>query len=185
MLSLYLSILDNSEDQNKFTQLYNEYQEPMFYAANKILKNIHSAEDAVHDAFLRVIKNLHKIPDIYCPQTKNYLVIIVRNVALSMINPKVNQEVFIADDDSFWEIDSGFNLEDDNLSKLNVEKMVEKIKKLPIIYKDAIYLDCVMNMNINEIAEMLSIKKETAKKRIQRGKILLIKSLEKEAIFYE
>ena len=184
MLLIYLTLIDNPEDNDKFKVLYEEYKEKMFYVANQKLNNIHSAEDAVHEAFIRIIKNLHKIDDVYCPQTKNYLLIIVKNVALSMITSNRNNEISMSDNEFVWEEDSGFNLEDECLSQINYEIIVDIIPTLPDIYKDAIYLECVMEMSIAEIAGMLSINKETAKKRLQRGRKLLIEKLEKEAIVY-
>ena len=80
MLLIYLSMLDNQEDKNKFTLLYEKYRKIMFYIANQILNDEYSAEDALHDAFEIVIKNLHNISEIDCPQTKNYLIIIVKQV---------------------------------------------------------------------------------------------------------
>lgn len=177
-------MINDPTDQNKFTLLYEAYREKMFYKANQILKDAYLAEDAVHEAFLRVIKNLYKISDVYCPQTMNYLITIVKNVALSMINSGISHEISIIDDNFFEEEDSGFNLENECLSNINFEKIVNEMQNLPDIYKDVLYLDCVMDMKIVEIAEKLSIPNETAKKRLQRGKILLIEKLKKEAIIY-
>ena len=182
MLSLYLNMIDNPEDQEKFTLLYDLYKEKMFYEANKILNNHYSSEDAVHDAFMSVVKNLHKIPDVYCRQTKNYLLTIVRNAAFKIFNSKKKGDIPMSDEEFFEYEDSGFNLEDECLSKVNYEMIVYEILKLPEIYADVVYLDCVMDMKINEIAEELSISTETAKKRSQRGRNLLKEKLKKEAM---
>jgi len=164
--------------------LYEAHRKKMFYKANQILNDPHLAEDAVHTAFLRIVKNLHKITDVYCTQTLNYLITIVKNVALSMADSNASRDILMAEENYFDEKDSGFNLENECLSNINYEKIVNEIQKLPDIYKDAVYLDCVMNMQIVEIAKKLSISNETAKKRVQRGRILLIEKLKKEAIIY-
>ena len=185
MLSIYLSLIDDIKNKDKFTQLYETYKEKMFYVANSILKNAPSAEDAVHEAFIRVIKNIDKISDVFCPQTEHYLVIIVRHVALSMVKSNRNHEIPIPDDEVLESEYSALYLEDECLSKINFEIIVNEIQKLPEIYKDAIYLDCVMSMTTTEIAEMLSITKEAVKKRLQRGKKILIKKLKEESIIYD
>lgn len=177
----YLSLLNTADERDKFTQLYNEYKLKMFYVANRILNNEYSAEDAVHDAFLRVIKNLHKISDVSCSRTKNYLVIIVRNVALTMLTSNAKQET-LTGGDSAWETADKYNLEDECLSKINFEIIVNEIAKLPDMYKDAMYLECVMGMNITEISEMLAITKEAAKKRLQRGRRLLIEKIGEKGV---
>jgi len=184
MLLIYLSLIDNLEDQEKITQLYEKYKDRMIYIANDILKNTHSAEDAVHEAFMRVMKNLHKISDVDCPQTRNYLFIIVKNVALSM-KKNENFEIPMSDDESFMEEESDFNLEDECLSKINFEIIVSEIQKLPNIYKDVVYMECVMEMSISEIAGTLLITREAVKKRLQRGRRILIENLKKEALIYD
>jgi RNA polymerase sigma-70 factor (ECF subfamily) len=182
MLLTYLSQIDNPEDQNKFTLLYEEYNEKMFYFANTFLKDSYLAEDAVHEAFIVIIKNLHKIKEADCPQTRNYLFIIVKHISLAMINKaKKNGEIPVSDEDYIWEEDSGFNLEDEYISKISYDEIVSEIKNLPETYRDSVYLNCILEMDISEAAEALNINKETAKKRLQRGKKLLTEKLKKEA----
>ena len=55
MLQFYLSMMNSGEDKALVEFLYNEYKQLMFKTAYAILRNRESAEDAVHDAFLRVI----------------------------------------------------------------------------------------------------------------------------------
>lgn len=48
---IYLAILELEEDKIKFEKVYEKYRQIMFYVANKILKDDHLSEDAVHNAF--------------------------------------------------------------------------------------------------------------------------------------
>lgn len=75
MIQLYLQLLDTQTEQEKFEQLYYQYKRLMYWIANHILGDSHLAEDAVHEAFLKIIKNFHKIGEIHCPRTKNFVVI--------------------------------------------------------------------------------------------------------------
>ena len=56
----------------------------MHWTAEGILHDEHLAEDAVHEAFLRIIQNFHQIEEILSPKTRSFVVIIVRNAALNM-----------------------------------------------------------------------------------------------------
>ena len=58
---LYLQMIDTSEDRSKFEQIYIEYRDLMFYVANRILDSDQDAEDAVHEAFLKVAENIKKL----------------------------------------------------------------------------------------------------------------------------
>ena len=63
----------------------------MFYIAQEILKDEQLSEDAVQEAFLRIAKNFHKVGEILRPETRNFTVIITKNVALTMLKLKQNE----------------------------------------------------------------------------------------------
>ena len=67
----------------------------MYYTANNILKDSHLAEDAVHNAFLRIINNLEKIEDINSHKTKGLIVIIVKNVSIDIYIEKIKKKGII------------------------------------------------------------------------------------------
>lgn len=89
-----------------------------------ILRNRESAEDAVHDAFLRVINHLSKFRSYSCKENVSYLVIIVRGIALNMVS-KSNRQAELDE-----ETPDGMSVEDSVLSELAYEEIVENIKAL-------------------------------------------------------
>ena len=70
MLYFYISMVETPEEKTKVEQLYLNYRQTMYHVAYQILKDSFEAEDAVHGAFLRVIKNLDKIIELE-PQAVN------------------------------------------------------------------------------------------------------------------
>ncbi|MDL2248996.1 sigma-70 family RNA polymerase sigma factor, partial [Tyzzerella sp. OttesenSCG-928-J15] len=94
------------------TELYELYQKAMFYEAKNILRDNALAEDAVHSAFERVMKNLHKVKENPPHKTKRFLVIIVRNVSIDMYNKIKNQDT--------TPIDNLYSLGD---ARADIEKM--------------------------------------------------------------
>lgn len=174
---IYLSLLDTPEEKYKFEEVYNTYKHTMLYVANGILKDEQLAEDAVHEAFIRTAKNLHKISEVSCPQTKSFLVIIVRNVSLTMLKGIHQYEVSYNEFDET--LQSELILDDSILEETNIEIIISEILSLPNIYKDVIYLECIDRLSNKEISEVLKITKEAAKKRSQRGKKILIENLQK------
>ena len=95
MLQFYLKLIDNETDQEKFRQLYEQYHRLMHWEARRILENHHLAEDAVQEAFLRIIKNFDHIGEIFCPQTKRFVVIIVRNAARNLLAKEKKNNVTV------------------------------------------------------------------------------------------
>ena len=57
MLVYYLQMLDTPEEKVQFEQIYLKYRGLMYHVADSILHNRQDAEDAVHNAFLRLIKH--------------------------------------------------------------------------------------------------------------------------------
>lgn len=51
---VYLQMLEDLSDRDKFTLLYKKYRKLMLYVANQILNNQDDSEDAVHEAFLSI-----------------------------------------------------------------------------------------------------------------------------------
>lgn len=181
MLLIYLSMIENSEDKSKFEQIYMNYRQTMFYVANSILKDEHLAEDAVHQAFLRIIENLDKINDIKCPKTKGFIVIIVERAAIDIYRKRKRQYAI-----PFDEVISGIGEMaaegDKNLDEIGNSSIAEAIAMLPINYSTVIKLKYSHGYTDKEIAKILSISEENVRKRITRGKKKLANILEEMRI---
>lgn len=61
MLSFYLSALESAADKEDFRALYRRYHGVMERTALAILQDPRDAEEAVQEAFIRVIENFSKI----------------------------------------------------------------------------------------------------------------------------
>ena len=84
MLVTYLNLLDDPEEQRKFERVYTEYRQMMFYVANDVLHNEYDAEDAVQQAFMRVMNHLDGVDENDKHKTKSFLSIIAQNVAIDI-----------------------------------------------------------------------------------------------------
>lgn len=60
MLPMLLATIENDADRALFAEIYEQYHERMEQAALRILKDTHDAEDAVQNAFLKIIRNFEK-----------------------------------------------------------------------------------------------------------------------------
>ena len=143
------------------------------------MKDDHLAEDAVHDAFLRVIKNFTKIGEIDCPRTRAFLVIIVRNVSFSMLE-KSKREVSFDDAVDFTR-DSAF-VEAEILDRIECEAIIATLEKLPVQYRDILYLQYVEEYKLTQIAALFDLNQEVVKKRAQRGRKKLIDLLNARSV---
>jgi len=85
---LYLQTLPSPQERSLFEALYRRYRGLMLSVARRFLPEPQDAEDAVHQAFLSVLQNLHKISAVDCPETRAFVVIIVERKALDILRAR-------------------------------------------------------------------------------------------------
>jgi len=89
MVVFYLALIDNEQDQLKFENLYNQYRKQMLSLAQSILHNTFDAEDAVHEAFLGIARNMPSVNKIANEtDIKNYLLKSAKNASLNILSKK-------------------------------------------------------------------------------------------------
>lgn len=58
MLMICLGMMDTQEEKSKFEELYYQYRKLMHWRAKQILTDDMLAEDAVHEAFIKIIRHM-------------------------------------------------------------------------------------------------------------------------------
>ena len=189
VLQFYLQLLETEEELQKFTQLYETYRKLMHWTAEKILHDEHLAEDAVHEAFLRIIQNFHQIREIPCPKTRSFVVIIVRNVALNMQKKRKREEketfreILPEESTDFREdalrhaidnISYGF---DETIDEIYRNEIMAAVLSLPDVSKEVLLLYGYVGYSVRDIAKYLKITEATAYKRLHRARNALAKKI--------
>ncbi|MCM1009206.1 MAG: sigma-70 family RNA polymerase sigma factor [Ruminococcus flavefaciens] len=175
MLGIYLAMLDTPEEKSKFEVIYKEYKNAMYNQAYGILQDSYLAEDAVQNAFLKLIKNLEKINKIMCKETRNYLVILVRGTAIDIYNQ--NKKIVPID-----EIDDTDTLDLPEMieNRLERERVFEIISTMEEKYSDILMLKLFYDYSNDEIARFLNINPEHVSIRFFRAKAKLKKLIMEE-----
>ena len=83
-LMFYLAMIDSVEDQQKFEYLYHKYQKQMYYTAKQILNDEFLAEDAVHEAFCKIARNMDKVKDETSEETKSFVMVVTKRAAIDV-----------------------------------------------------------------------------------------------------
>ena len=65
MLPMLLATIENDVDRALFAEIYEQYHERMEQAALRILKDTHDAEDAVQNAFLKIIRPIENASSLH------------------------------------------------------------------------------------------------------------------------
>lgn len=175
MLTLYLNTIDYTDDKENFEKLYIKYRSKMYYVAMSVLHDRYDAEDALHNAFIAVAKNINKIANINSDETTAYLFRTAKNTALNVYSKKKRQaerEILV---DNYCDID---NISDGELigeaEKTQFEEVVSCIESLPEHYRTVLGLHFRQEYTAPQIAKTLGIKISTVKQRLVRGKKMLL-----------
>jgi RNA polymerase sigma-70 factor (ECF subfamily) len=169
------------QELNRFEYLFDKYKKLLLYKANNILRDYSLAEDATSEAFIRVYKNIHKIDDVDSNQTISFLVTIVTNVAITMLNKEKKRNIVSVDfEENFSNQGDDFNLEDHIVSKSSTSEMLACVEELKEELKAPFLLKYAHELSHREIGEVLGISENNVTVRIHRAKAKLATILRKE-----
>ena len=152
----------------------------LYRVAFNILRNSADAEDAVQECFVRIIRNLEKIRAVPCNELRFYLVIVVRNTAITLFNRKTRHIEF--DIDEQYDLASGDTPEEEFLRSHTIEEIRGAVQQLSPSDCDVMWLSLFRELSPGEIAELLGQKPATVRSRISRAKRRLILLLEERGI---
>lgn len=173
---IYLMITEAEEDKDNFVVLYKKYRTLVQTVCYNILKDKHLAEDATHDAFIKLAKNMDKIKDVESRESKRYLITIAKNSAIDLYRKCYSRrlhEINFDEMDNLGRAAVYMNTDEDS-------SLVEILKHLPALYRDVLllkYSNCYSN---KDIANVLGISEDTVRQRISRGKKLVRSRIGKE-----
>ncbi|MDU1411841.1 MAG: sigma-70 family RNA polymerase sigma factor [Clostridium sp.] len=165
---------------NKIEQLYNTYENKMYGVAYSILNNIGQAEDAVQDAFIKIIPHLEEINRVSSVETKRLMMYTIKNAAIDiyrknrreaeMFNKGVDESLI---SEGIHGLDSVKTIEDREI-------VIQFTSKLPLKYREIIRYRCYYELSYKEISILLDISEKVAAKRYERARKLLREMMEKE-----
>lgn len=92
MIAVYLAMLETDVDRDKFMKLYESYEKKLFAVALRILENNEKAEDAVQQAWLRIIQHWERVSCLEWDLAGGYAVTIVKNAAIDILRQEKRVE---------------------------------------------------------------------------------------------
>lgn len=163
MINAALAVLQTDEQRNILSEFYEENKNKFFSLAYAKLQNSEESEDAVQEAFLRIVKYPEKFFSIEPHKRLPYSIIIIRNVVLQMLEKQGKY--------TFEELpedipDSNLSIEDISIGNVARSELVEFIQTLSEAKKQAVILKGVYGLNNREIADVLGITESAVRRRI-------------------
>lgn len=173
MLMIYLSAIESPEEKIKFEELYYKYRGFMLKAAKRVLRGEQDAEDAVHNAFLSIAKNMKVLPEMDSPKMKGFLYIVAENKAIDVLRDRKRRE-----NEEPLDEDVPLCAPDDGGER----SLAWCISQLPPRYQEIILLKYSHGYTTREIASILGVSFQAASKLDQRAKAKLKGFCEKEGL---
>ena len=177
----FLLVIADENDRSKVEEIYHKYHEVMYKVALSKLSGehnaTHDAEDAIQNAFIKIINHLHSIRFNESEERlEAYFVSIATNEAMNILSRKKSIPVDDLSDDIISD--------DDFVASLCMRDEYERVKQailhLNDRYRPVLFLYLVEERGGPEIAELLDMNVSTVHTTIQRGKALLLKTLRGE-----
>lgn len=163
MLIYYLQLLDTPEEKHRFEDIYQTYRGLMLHVAHGVLHSQEDAEDAMHNAFLRLIKHFSRFQTTPMEELRPLLTVIARNEAVSLLRKRrdlLPLEDWDAFADSTGEVSS-------------YHELVEVFTRLPPTYRAVMEMKLLLGCSDGEIAAKLGLTKTAVSTRASRGRQLL------------
>lgn len=148
---------------------YKLYEQKMYQVAYSILRDEGMAEDAVQEAFVKLMKSNTSFADVKSEDCKRYLITVIKHASITIYNKrKKEKEVsYLSDREEEFEQEDVQEIDDEREQiRLALEKLPEKYYAV---------MDCmiVREMSVKETAQVLSITEANVRKRFERAKLLL------------
>ena len=134
----------------------------MYAIALNYQKNIQDAADIVQDSCIRIMKNLSKINDIDSNDTKGFISIITRNVAIDKYN--LTKKEVSTNEDWVFDFEDSFEFSIDDKQTLKYY-----LSKLKPEYLHILILSYVYDYDNKTISNILDISAENVRKRKSRA----------------
>lgn len=154
----------NEELDDSFQEIYDKYNNLIFYISNKIVRNIESAKDIVQETFIKFFNNINKTE---FRNLKYWLVTTAKNMSINYI--KSSERKMQYDDEIIFNFPSESNHE--------IPEMLRDLKRVLTAEEvDIIIMHLVFGYTFREIAEEKKVSINVISSKYRRA----IKKFKKE-----
>lgn len=170
MLTMFLAMLATDRDREQFLRLHSAYEKKLYAVALRVLGDPAQAEDAVQQAWLRVLEHWERVSALPWEETEGYVVTVAKNAAVDLVRA-ARRTASLPED---WDPPAP------DTGETEYRRLVGLVRALPEGYRTVLELKCVEERSNREIARMLGMNESTVATRVKRGRAMLAEALRKE-----
>lgn len=157
--------------KSEFHEIYNKtYQSILKFIAVKC-QNVEDINDILQDTYTELYKILNKRTSIEVETEVAFIIGIAKKVLKRYFSFKYKYQLLsysINTDELEIDVQDKFDLEQDIITKNNVEEIWHYLNRKNLITSKIFYLYFCLDMKISEIAKELHLKESTVKTKIYR-----------------
>jgi RNA polymerase sigma-70 factor (ECF subfamily) len=172
-------MLDTDEEKVAFTEIYESYKYACLHVAENITGNQMIAEDAVHNAFIALIRHKDKYLNMPRCKLKSQIVIIVKNKAIDLLRGEQHRSDTPIEELPDDKTDS-FDISEFIASDESYRNLVDCVSRLPVHYRVVFQLRYFHELSDKEIADKLNEPQRHVAMKLHRAKKVLRERLLKE-----
>lgn len=153
--------IENDDDRQFVTELYQEYKYVMFSTAYNIVEDTHTAEDLVQDCCITIIDNLDKIRGVEPCKQRAYIVSIVKNSSINYVvkRNRRSKYSFLSENEQVFDgTVSDESVDDRLLQESDVDSVRKALLKLSERDRTILRMKYFDQLSDKEIASYLEIK---------------------------
>jgi len=158
------------DDKEAFAEIYNTFVDDLFRYGTKISQDDEMVKDAIQEVFIDLYINRKKDKE-FAAGLKFYLILALkRNLIRKLQRTRKNENRFIMEA-SLFEVQYSFEeqlISEESYIEVN-QKVQLAIAQLPPKQKEAIYLHYNQSLKYDQIASILNISVESARKQVYRA----------------
>ena len=161
MLPVFIMAIENDDDRTFVAELYARCQPAMQRRALSILKNESDAEEAVHEAILRVIRHLEKVRMIPRDEVLYYLVTVTETASIDLYRKRQRESRATIGNENGWA----------TMLRLEQRELLERcLAHLPQREIDLLNYYYILELPYKEIARLTGLTAENARMIVCRAK---------------
>lgn len=170
MIEAALSVLEDDGQRNELEAFYEQYKNRFFGIAYSKLHNPEEAEDAVQEAFLRVVDNPNKFFKMSNRERLRFVEGIVRHVSVDTFHKNKKNNAVSVEDIGDNIMSDTISPEEKYITDASAREIVQFALTLPESQRQALFMYVHQKLSYSEISKILGISEELARKRVSNAR---------------